>query len=94
VPTIATTYPKPGGGTGTGLIIVRSHYSNMFLDNELTRWEARAMTAQQRPLSLDAVTETSGTPAWNTRRPGAPPLRPRDGRLIGRGRAELLSPAW
>ena len=66
MPTIATAYPKPGGGTGTGLTIVRSHYSNMFLDNELPQWEARAMTAQQRPLSLDAVTETSGTPAWKT----------------------------
>ena len=70
MPTIATTYPKPGGGTGTGLTIVRSHYSNIFLDNELPQWEARAMTAQQRgpgawrqQASATTVTQQHAIPA-------------------------------
>ena len=61
VPTIATTYPEPGGGTGTELTINPAKYSYTFLDNELPTYEAEAMAAEQRPLSLDAVTETSGT---------------------------------
>jgi pimeloyl-ACP methyl ester carboxylesterase len=66
VPTIATTYPEPGGGTGTELTINPAKYSYTFLDNELPAYEAQAMAAEQRPLSLDAITETSGTPAWRT----------------------------
>lgn len=66
VPAIATTYPEPGGGTGTELTINPAKYSYTFLDNELPKYEAEAMAAEQRPLSLAAVTETSGTPAWKT----------------------------
>jgi len=66
VPTIATTYPEAGGGTGTELTINPAKYSYTFLDNELPQYEAEAMDAEQRPLSLDAVTEKSGTPAWKT----------------------------
>jgi pimeloyl-ACP methyl ester carboxylesterase len=66
VPTIATTYPKPGGGTGTELTIDPAKYSNVFLDNQLPTYDAQAFAAEQRPLSLDAVTETSGPPAWKT----------------------------
>jgi pimeloyl-ACP methyl ester carboxylesterase len=64
VPTIATAYPEPGGGTGTELTINPAKYSYTFLDNELPQYEAKAMAAEQRPLSLAAVTEKSGTPAW------------------------------
>jgi pimeloyl-ACP methyl ester carboxylesterase len=66
VPTIATTYPEPGGGTGTELTINPAKYSYTFLDNELPNYEAEAMAAEQRPLALAAVTEKSGTPAWQT----------------------------
>ena len=66
VPTIATTYPQPGGGTGTELTINPAKYSYTFLDNELPKYQAQAMAAEQRPLSLAAVTEKSGTPAWKT----------------------------
>ena len=66
VPTIATTYPEPGGGTGTEVTIDPAKYNYTFLDNELPAYEAEAMAAEQRPLSTDAVTEASGTPAWET----------------------------
>jgi pimeloyl-ACP methyl ester carboxylesterase len=66
VPTIVTTYPEPGGGTGKELTIDPAKYSYTFLDNELPAYQAEAMAAEQRPLSLAAVTETSGTPAWQT----------------------------
>jgi pimeloyl-ACP methyl ester carboxylesterase len=66
VPTIATTYPEPGGGSGTELTINPAKYSYTFLDNELPQYEAEAMAAEQRPLSLAAVTEKSRAPAWKT----------------------------
>lgn len=66
VPTIATTYPVQGGGTDTELTINPAKYSYTFLDNELPKYEAQAMAAEQRPLSLAAVTAKSGTPAWKT----------------------------
>jgi pimeloyl-ACP methyl ester carboxylesterase len=65
VPVESTTFPEPGG-TGTELTIDPAKYSDVFLDNELPAAEAGAFAAEQRPLSLDAVTETSGTPAWQT----------------------------
>lgn len=66
MPTSATTYPKPDGSTGTELTIDRAQYSNVFLDNKLPKFEADAFAAEQRPLSPDSVTGTSGTPAWKT----------------------------
>lgn len=66
VPVIPTTYPVQGGGTDTELTIDPAKYSSVFLDNELPAYEADAFAAEQRPLSLASVTETSGTPAWQT----------------------------
>jgi pimeloyl-ACP methyl ester carboxylesterase len=66
LPTEATTYPGPDGSTGTELTIDPAQYSSFFLDNELPKYEADAFAAEQRPVSLDSVTETSGTPAWKT----------------------------
>jgi hypothetical protein len=66
VPVISTTYPQQGGGTGTELTIDPAKYSYVFLDNKLPAYEAGALAAEQRPLSLAALTETSGTPAWKT----------------------------
>ena len=62
VPTIATTYPEPGGGTGTEVTIDPAKYNYTFLDNELPAYEAEAMAAEQRPLSTDAVTRGVGHP--------------------------------
>ncbi|MFG2883544.1 alpha/beta fold hydrolase [Streptomyces sp. NPDC048297] len=66
LPTLPTTYPKPDGTTGTELTIDPAKYSDVFLDNELPSAEANAFAAEQRPLSVDAATQTSGTPAWKT----------------------------
>lgn len=66
LPTVPSTYPKPDGTEGVELTINPAKYSDVFLDNELPSFEAQAFAAEQRPLSTDAATETSGTPAWKT----------------------------
>jgi pimeloyl-ACP methyl ester carboxylesterase len=66
VPTVATTYPVQGGGTGAELTVNTADYPAVLLDNELPAYEENALAAEQRPLSVDAATETSGAPAWET----------------------------
>jgi pimeloyl-ACP methyl ester carboxylesterase len=66
LPVIPTTYPEQGGGTGTDLTINPADYPRVFVDNELPVYEEAALAAEQRPLSLNALTEASGTPAWLT----------------------------
>jgi pimeloyl-ACP methyl ester carboxylesterase len=67
LPTVASTYPDPDGtSTDTELTINTADYPSVLLDNELPADEEDALAAEQRPLSLNAVTETSGTPAWET----------------------------
>jgi pimeloyl-ACP methyl ester carboxylesterase len=66
VPAVPTSYPNADGTTGTELTIDPAQYPGVFLDNELPLDQEQALAAEQRPLSLDAVTETSGTPAWQT----------------------------
>ncbi|MGE7438723.1 alpha/beta hydrolase [Kitasatospora sp. NPDC001175] len=66
VPVVPSTYPQVGGGTGTELTITTSQYPSVFLDNELPPSQEAALAAEQRPLSLDSVTEASGVPAWKT----------------------------
>ncbi|MFG2887328.1 alpha/beta fold hydrolase [Streptomyces sp. NPDC048297] len=66
VPAQPSSFPKPDGTTGTELTIDPAKYSDVFLDDELPSYEAQAFAAEQRPLSLDSVTEQSGTPAWSS----------------------------
>jgi pimeloyl-ACP methyl ester carboxylesterase len=66
LPVTKTPYPELGGGTGYDLTINPSDYPRVFVDNELPAREADALAAEQRPLSLDALTEASSTPAWQT----------------------------
>lgn len=66
LPTVAATYPGPDGAEGTELTIDPGQYPSVFLDNELPKPEEAALAAEQRPLSLNSVTEASGTPAWQT----------------------------
>ena len=66
LPVTETTYPEQGGGTGHDLTIVPADYPHVFLDNELPAYEADALAAEQRPLSLNALNEASSTPAWQT----------------------------
>jgi len=58
-------YPLPGGGTGTDLYIKESVFREAFA-GDLPRSTTRLMQATQRPFSLAAFTELSGTPAWKT----------------------------
>jgi len=60
------SYPEQGGGTGTDLTINPADYPGEFLDNKLPAYEEDALAAEQRPLSLNALTEASGPPAWQT----------------------------
>lgn len=60
------SYPLLGGGTAQELTINPADYPTEFTDNELPAYEEAALAAEQRPLSLNALTEASGTPAWLT----------------------------
>jgi pimeloyl-ACP methyl ester carboxylesterase len=66
LPVTAAAYPEQGGGTGTDLTINPADYPSVFLDNELPAYEEDALAAEQRPLSLNALTEASSTPGWET----------------------------
>ncbi|MFJ6985545.1 MULTISPECIES: lipase family alpha/beta hydrolase [unclassified Streptomyces] len=66
VPALPTTYPKQDGTQGTELTIDPGKYRRVFLNNEVNRVTADALAAEQRPLSVESASETSGTPAWKT----------------------------
>jgi pimeloyl-ACP methyl ester carboxylesterase len=66
LPTLTTTYPKPDGTPGQELTINPAEFPAVFFDNELPKYEEQAFAAEQRPFSVDAASETSGTPAWKT----------------------------
>jgi pimeloyl-ACP methyl ester carboxylesterase len=66
LPLTTTAYPQPGGGPGVDLTIKPAEYPHFFVDNELPAYESDALAAEQRPLSLNALTEASSTPAWQT----------------------------
>jgi pimeloyl-ACP methyl ester carboxylesterase len=58
-------YPLPDGGTGTDLYIKDTAFRAAFAGDLPVR-ETRLMQATQRPFSVAAFTEASGTPAWKT----------------------------
>ncbi|HTU08485.1 MAG TPA: alpha/beta hydrolase [Trebonia sp.] len=62
----SATYPLLGGGTAEQFTINPADYRAEFTDNELPAAEADALAAEQRPLSLNALSQDSGTPAWQT----------------------------
>ncbi|MFD4577498.1 alpha/beta fold hydrolase [Streptomyces sp. NPDC058417] len=66
LPLVPSAFPKPDGGEGTELTIDPARYPAVFLNDQLPRYEAQALAAEQRPLSLDSVEQTSGAPAWKT----------------------------
>jgi pimeloyl-ACP methyl ester carboxylesterase len=66
LPVTSATYPEQGGGTAKDLTINPADYPAVFLDNELPAYEEDALAAEQRPLSLNALSEASGPPAWKT----------------------------
>jgi pimeloyl-ACP methyl ester carboxylesterase len=58
-------YPLPGGGTGTDLYIKAANFHDAFA-GDLPRKTTDLMFAEQRPFSVAAFTEPSGSPAWKT----------------------------
>jgi pimeloyl-ACP methyl ester carboxylesterase len=66
LPLITTNYPEPNGRSGVDLTINPADFPHYFVDNELPAYQADALAAEQRPLSLNALTEVSSTPAWLT----------------------------
>ncbi|WP_329130295.1 alpha/beta hydrolase [Streptomyces sp. NBC_01476] len=66
VPAVPSTFPQQDGTEGTELTIDPAKYPGVFLNNEVPRFTAEALAAEQRPLSLDSVNQTSGAPAWQT----------------------------
>jgi pimeloyl-ACP methyl ester carboxylesterase len=66
LPLIKTRYPEPGGGDGTDLTINPAQFPHFFVDNELPAYQSAALAAEQRPLSLNALTQASTAPAWRT----------------------------
>ena len=66
LPVVATSYPEQNGSPGEELTINPADYPTVFVDNELPAAEADALAAEQRPLSTEALSEASSTPAWQT----------------------------
>jgi pimeloyl-ACP methyl ester carboxylesterase len=58
-------YPLPDGTTGVDLYINASAFHDAFA-GDLPLATTRVMQAEQRPFSVAAFTEASGTPAWTT----------------------------
>jgi pimeloyl-ACP methyl ester carboxylesterase len=58
-------YPLPDGGQGTDLYIKAPVFRDAFA-GDLPRSTTNLMQASQRPFSVAAFTEPSGTPAWST----------------------------
>jgi pimeloyl-ACP methyl ester carboxylesterase len=66
LPLITTPYTEQNGSPADELTINPAGYPRDFLDNELPAYEEDALAAEQRPLSVNALTEASTTPAWQT----------------------------
>jgi pimeloyl-ACP methyl ester carboxylesterase len=66
LPLISTPYTEQNGSATDELTINPAEFPYYFVDNELPAYEADALAAEQRPLSLDALTQVSTTPAWQT----------------------------
>ncbi|GAA3398037.1 alpha/beta hydrolase [Streptomyces roseoviridis] len=59
------SYPLPGGGTGTELVIEQAAYHRQFAADVATP-EAAVMAATQRPVATAALEERAGEAAWKT----------------------------
>ncbi|MEU2234937.1 MULTISPECIES: alpha/beta fold hydrolase [Streptomyces] len=59
------SYPLPGGGTGTELVIARSKYHRQFAA-DVPAADAAVMAATQRPVSTFALEEQAREAAWKT----------------------------
>ncbi|MFD9353637.1 alpha/beta fold hydrolase [Streptomyces sp. NPDC060031] len=59
------SYPLPGGGTGTELVIERAKFHRQFAA-DVPAADAAVMAATQRPVATAALEEKAGEAAWKT----------------------------
>ncbi|MER5604306.1 alpha/beta hydrolase [Streptomyces sp. NPDC002265] len=59
-------FTQADGSTGTDLYIKTAKFRDAFLSNRVNTAKAAELAATQRPISVQAVGEPSGTPAWKT----------------------------
>ncbi|MFI9113726.1 alpha/beta fold hydrolase [Streptomyces venezuelae] len=59
------SYPLPGGGTGTELVIERANFHGQFAA-DVPVSDAAVMAATQRPVATAALEEKAGAAAWKT----------------------------
>lgn len=59
------SYPLPGGGTGTELVIERAKFHRQFAADVPTA-DAAVMAVSQRPVATTALEEKAGRAAWRT----------------------------
>lgn len=59
------SYPLPGGGTGTELVIERAKFHRQFAA-DVPGAEAAVMAATQRPVATAALEEKAEAAAWKT----------------------------
>ncbi|MGW5420045.1 alpha/beta fold hydrolase [Streptomyces sp. NPDC003943] len=59
------SYPLPGGGTGTELVIERTKFHAQFAADVPTA-DAAVMAVSQRPVATTALEEKAGEAAWRT----------------------------
>ncbi|MGW7673658.1 alpha/beta fold hydrolase [Streptomyces sp. NPDC054775] len=69
VPTAINALPftQADGSTGVDLYLKADHFRDMFLNNSsVSNADVDALAAEQRPVTGQAINETSGDPAWKT----------------------------
>jgi pimeloyl-ACP methyl ester carboxylesterase len=52
--------------TGIDLYTKPDHYRDLFLSDQVSEKESAALAAEQHPITLQALTDKSGDPAWKT----------------------------
>lgn len=62
----AVPFPRTDGAPGVDLSIKPDKFRDVFLSDRLSPTRAAALAAAQRPITPQALSEPSGTPAWKT----------------------------
>ncbi|WUH92826.1 alpha/beta hydrolase [Streptomyces sp. NBC_00433] len=62
----AVPFTSADGTTGLDLYTKPDHYRDLFLSNRLGKKESAALAAEQHPITLQALQDRSGAPAWKT----------------------------
>jgi pimeloyl-ACP methyl ester carboxylesterase len=62
----AVPYTQADGTTGIDLYLKPDHYRDLFLDSSVSDADVAALAAEQRPITVQALNEPSGAPAWKT----------------------------